>query len=102
MIDMHADNPLELIDKLIAQHLPAIMARAAEMQKTAKTDAAPVKQFFTIPELAERWRISRPTVYDWLREYGVKVFGARNGRGRKLIPLSEVLKLEARELKRFV
>lgn len=54
MIDMHADDPLEVIDKLIAQHLRALMAHAAEMQKTAKTDAATVLELSNVGEFRGR------------------------------------------------
>lgn len=49
MIDMHADDPLEVIDKLIAQHLRAFMAHAA-MQKSAKTDAETVMELSNVGE----------------------------------------------------
>jgi len=59
--------------------------------------------FLTFAELAQRWRISRPTVYNWLRDAGAKVldFSQKSGRGRKLVSLSEVLKIEGQHLKRL-
>jgi hypothetical protein len=61
------------------------------------------KEFMTITELAERWRIARPTVYDRLRALGLKVldFSPRTGRGRKLIPFGAVLEIENRQLRRL-
>jgi hypothetical protein len=61
------------------------------------------KEFMTIPELADRWRIARTTVYDRLRLTGAKVldFNPRGGRGRKLIPLGVVLEIENRQLRRL-
>jgi len=61
------------------------------------------KHFLTIPEIAERWRIARPTVYDRLRAAGAKVldFNPRGGRGRKIIPFGVVLEIENRRLKRL-
>ena len=61
------------------------------------------KEFLTIPELAERWRIARPTVYDRLRRLSVKVldFSSDGGRGRKLIPLGAIIEIENRNLKRL-
>jgi hypothetical protein len=60
-------------------------------------------EFLTIPELAVRWRIARPTVYNRLRDAGVKVlgFGSKSGRGRKVVPMGEVLKIEAQLLRRL-
>ena len=61
------------------------------------------KDFLTIPEVAERWRIARPTVYNRLRSARVKVldFASHSGRGRKLVPLGEILKIEAQQFKRL-
>jgi predicted DNA-binding protein (UPF0251 family) len=61
------------------------------------------KDFLTIPEIAERWRIARPTVYNRLRSARVKVldFASHTGRGRKLVPLGEILKIEAQQFKRL-
>jgi len=61
------------------------------------------REFLTISELAERWRIARPTVYDRLRTTGAKVldFNPRGGRGRKLVPLGVVLEIENRQLRRL-
>ena len=61
------------------------------------------REFLTISELAERWRIARPTVYDRLRSTRAKVldFNPRGGRGRKLIPIGEVMEIENRQLRRL-
>lgn len=61
------------------------------------------RDFLTIPELAERWRIARPTVYGRLRSARVKVldFAPHTGRGRKIVPLGEILKIEAEQFKRL-
>ena len=62
------------------------------------------RDFLTIPELAERWRIARPTVYNRLRigpREGVGLRPANGGRGRKIVPLGEILKIEAQQLKRL-
>jgi hypothetical protein len=61
------------------------------------------RDFLTIPEIAERWRIARPTVYNRLRSARVKVldFASHTGRGRKLVPVGEVLKIEGQQFKRL-
>ncbi len=57
--------------------------------------------FYSIPELAERWRCSRGTVYNRLRFAGAKVldFAASGKKGKKLIPARTVLQIESRYLK---
>ena len=81
------------------------VASSAGMQGgTTRTDRMPIlKNFLTITELADRWRIARPTVYDRLRGAGVKVldFTVDNGRGRKVVPMGEVLMVENRLLKKL-
>lgn len=70
---------------------------------TARHETSTPPQFFTIPELAERWRIARPTVYTRLQKLGIKVLDLSPGtaRGRKVVPRSAVLEAESRQLKRF-
>lgn len=57
--------------------------------------------FFSIAELAQRWRCSRGTVYNRLRLAGVKVldFGAAGRKSKKLVPVAVVLHLEAKYTK---
>jgi hypothetical protein len=61
------------------------------------------RTFFSIRELAERWRCSRGTVYNRLRASGAKVldFATRGRRGRKVVPAGAVLEMESRNLKRL-
>jgi predicted DNA-binding transcriptional regulator AlpA len=63
--------------------------------------AAP--HFFSIPELATRWRCSRATVYNRLRAVGAKVldFAPSGKKGKKAIPVQVVLEIEARQMKRL-
>lgn len=48
-------------------------------------------------------KIARPTVYDRLRQCGIKVleFAPRNGRCRKIVPMGEILKFESGQLRRL-
>ena len=65
---------------------------------------APVRRdFFSIPELAERWRCSRGSVYNRLRAAGAKVldFAARGKRGKKAVSASTVLQIENRQTRRL-
>jgi hypothetical protein len=58
---------------------------------------------FSIPELAVRWRCSRGTVYNTLRTAGVRVINLAPGkkRGRKLVPVETVEKLERQRTARL-
>lgn len=65
---------------------------------------APIRQeFFSIAELAERWRCSRATVYNRLRQVGAKVldFSAGGKKGRKAVPAAVVMRIETRQIKRI-
>lgn len=50
--------------------------------------------FFSIPELAERWRCSRASVYNQIRGEKVLDFAANGKRGHKLVPFDVVQKIE--------
>ena len=57
--------------------------------------------FFSIQELAERWRCSRGTVRNRLRGSGAKVldFASPGQRGKKAVPTGVVLQIENRKTK---
>jgi hypothetical protein len=55
--------------------------------------------FFSIPELADRWRCSRGSVYNRLRGQKVVDFAAKGRRGHKLVPAEVVLRLEQAHLR---
>jgi len=66
--------------------------------------SAPVRQeFFSIAELAARWRCSRATVYNRLRATGAKVldFSTKGKKGKKAVPDSVVLQIEDRQTRRL-
>jgi hypothetical protein len=65
----------------------------------AKTDSLKLPPFFSIQELAERWRCSRGSVYNRLRGEKVVDFAANGKKGHKLIPLEVVLKIERAHLR---
>ncbi len=89
----------------MAAQLGAVATQPRERSRPAAIPhPAPAhRDFLTIPEIAERWRIARPTVYNRLRSARVKVldFASHTGRGRKLVPLGEILKIEGQRLKSF-
>ncbi len=59
--------------------------------------------YFSIEELADRWRCSRGTVYNRLRAVGSQVldFAPRGKRSRKAVALKTVLEIEKRQTKRL-
>jgi hypothetical protein len=61
------------------------------------------QEYYSIHELAERWRVSRGTVYNRLRSAGARVldFAAPGRRGKKVISVSVVLQIEARKTKKL-
>jgi hypothetical protein len=58
-------------------------------------------EFFSMSELASRWRCSRGTVYNRLRAAGALVldFAAPGARSRKVVALAVVLQLEKSKTK---
>jgi hypothetical protein len=61
-------------------------------------------QFLTIPEIADRWRCSRGTVYNRLVRLRIKIldFAAPGAtRGKKVVPRSAILEVESRQFKRI-
>ena len=62
-----------------------------------------IQEFFSIRELAQRWRCSRGSVYNRLRASGAKVvdFASAGKRGSKLVPSSVVREIETRHFKRL-
>ena len=79
-----------------ATKLVEIPNREAE---SAPPPTGAVQQFFSIPELAERWRCSRGSVYNRIRGQLVVDFAAKGRKGHKLIPVHVVLKIEREHLR---
>jgi hypothetical protein len=70
------------------------------MHAVAQTPPASAAQpFFSIPELAKRWRCSRGSVYNRIRGQMVVDFAAKGRKGHKLVPADVVLKLERAHLR---
>ncbi len=72
---------------------------AGEMMppQTASKAAA----YFSIPELADRWRCSRGTVYNIIRGEHVLDFAAPGRKGKKLVPAEVVRRIEQRRTRVF-
>ena len=55
--------------------------------------------FYSIADLAGRWRCSRATVYNILRGEQVLDFAAPGRKGKKLVPADVVQRIEERRMK---
>jgi hypothetical protein len=66
-------------------------------------EASVYQDFFSIGELAKRWRCSRGTVYNRLRRTGAQVldFAPSGKKGRKCVPIDVVLQIEKRQMRRL-
>ena len=62
---------------------------------------AAAQDFFSIPELALRWRCSRGTVYNLIRGEKVLDFAAPGHRGKKLVPAAVVSRIEQASMRVF-
>jgi hypothetical protein len=75
------------------------MATALQIETRERTEeitrpVPDVRPFFSIRDLAERWRCSRGSVYSRIRGEMVVDFAAKGKKGHKLVPLAVVLKIE--------
>ena len=61
----------------------------------------PSQEFFSIPELAARWRCSRGTVYNLIRGEKILDFASPGRRGKKLVPAAVVSKIENDNMRVF-
>jgi hypothetical protein len=69
-----------------------------------KTQSAVDKQaYFSLQELAARWRCSRPTVYNRLRSVGAHVldFGAPGKKSKKVVSAAVVEQIEFQKTKKL-
>jgi hypothetical protein len=62
------------------------------------------REFFSMAELADRWRCSRGTVYNRLRAAGAEVldFAPRGKKGKKVVCIATVRRIEEKRTKRLV
>jgi len=76
------------------------MASATQFATRPETKSEGVLlPFFSIQDLAQRWRCSRASVYNRIRGEKVVDFAAAGGKGHKLVPLEVVLKIERAHLR---
>jgi hypothetical protein len=79
---------------------PTLQTDAKGQADTNVRSVLDVRPFFSIRDLAERWRCSRASVYSLIRGERVLDF-ATNGhkKGHKVVPLDVVLKIERAHLR---
>jgi hypothetical protein len=79
------------------------MATAVQFERlnAPAREPAPMQPYYSIPELAERWRCSRGMIYNLIRGERVLDFAAPGHRGKKLVPREVVRKIEERNTKVF-
>jgi hypothetical protein len=70
------------------------IAAIVQLEQERKPASAELPPFFSIRDLAERWRCSRGSVYNRIRGQKVVDFAAKGRKGRKLEPLDVVLRIE--------
>ena len=60
-------------------------------------------EYFSVAELAERWRCSRGTVYNRLRRVRADIldFAPRGKKGKKLVHATTVFGIEAKHTRHF-
>lgn len=78
--------------------MTSVMTTEVDQQNKSQVEPA----LFSIPDLAQRWRCSRATVYNMLRGEEVIDFAPAPGRkGHKLISLEVVRRIETHRARRF-
>jgi hypothetical protein len=82
----------------------AIAAMATLPEFDQATPEVPGQKFFSIGELASRWRCSRGTVYNRLRTAGALVldFAPPGKKGKKCVPVNVVLQIERKQTRRLL
>jgi hypothetical protein len=80
--------------------MQATLQTETEGQADAKVRPLPTAQpFFSIADLAERWRCSRGTVYNVIRGEKVLDFASPGHKGKKLVPAEVVRAIEKTKTK---
>lgn len=77
------------------------MSSAAQLAQTSRIaiEGCAKQAFYSIADLAARWRCSRGSVYNRLRGEKVVDFAAIGRKGKKLVPAETVEKIESAHLR---
>jgi predicted DNA-binding protein YlxM (UPF0122 family) len=81
----------------------ALTGLSEEILRQKAVSQSPNQAYFSIQELANRWRCSRGTVYNRLRTVEAKVldFSTAGKKSRKAVSAQVVLEIETRKTKRL-
>ena len=94
---------MEVRETLSLSEIAALfgLPESAVRDKLARRIAT--QDYFSIADLAKRWRCSRGTVYNRLRSAGARVldFATPGKRGKKVVAASVVSQIESRVTKRL-
>ena len=94
---------MEVRETLSLSEIAALfgLPESAVRDRLARRSAG--QDYFSIADLAKRWRCSRGTVYNRLRSEGARVldFATPGKRGKKVVAASVVSQIESRVTKRL-
>jgi predicted DNA-binding protein YlxM (UPF0122 family) len=98
-----------MVDNSVRLSIPEIASlfgcpEQAVIDLIERRSQQPINQsFYSIGELAKRWRCSRGTVYNRLRAVGAKVlsFSPSGKKGKKAVSAMVVTEIEAQNTKRL-
>jgi hypothetical protein len=84
------------VDTRDLQNLKADESRSAVVNAE---EIGKAQAFYSIPELARRWRCSRGSVYNRIRGERILDFATKGGRGHKVVPHEVVSNIERRHMR---
>lgn len=97
----HSDGPAPTERRAFRDTNTANCPKSSPSEPLNRFSRSTQQAFYSIPELAVRWRCSRGTVYNRLRFAGAKVldFASAGKKGKKLVPALTVFQIESKHLK---
>jgi len=94
---------MELRETLSLSEIAALFGLPESEVRDGLARRFATQDYFSIADLAKRWRCSRGTVYNRLRSKGARVldFATPGKRGKKVVAVSVVLQIESLVTKRL-
>jgi transposase len=92
-----------MVDTLTISEIATLFGVAESFVRSRISQGNARPEYFSISEVATRWRYSRGTVYNRLRSSGTKVldFAPRGKKGKKAVPAAVIHEIELRKLRRL-